>query len=71
MVAPGGRRDWWGGRVLDHPLSHVEEPHAGSLQFLDTKHAWFASIAGTRPLLEITDDAGGRWTMILLPAITP
>jgi photosystem II stability/assembly factor-like uncharacterized protein len=49
----------------------VPEPLPGSLQFIDATHAWFGAMAGTRPLVETTDDGGVRWTMILLPAIAP
>jgi photosystem II stability/assembly factor-like uncharacterized protein len=47
----------------------VPEPLPGSLQFVDATHAWFGAMAGTRPLVETTEDGGIRWTMILLPAI--
>ena len=49
----------------------VPEPLPGSLQFVDSDHAWFGAMAGTRPLVETTDDGGVRWTMILLPAVAP
>jgi photosystem II stability/assembly factor-like uncharacterized protein len=45
----------------------VPEPLPGSLQFLDETHAWFGGMAGTRPLVEATDDGGLDWRMILLP----
>lgn len=48
----------------------VPEPLPGSLQFLDASHAWFGAMAGTRPLVEATDDGGVHWTMKLLPPIT-
>lgn len=48
----------------------VPEPLPGSLQFLDASHAWFGAMAGTRPLVETTDDGGVQWTMHLLPPIT-
>ena len=48
----------------------VPEPLPGSLQFTDATHAWFGAMAGTRPLVETTDDGGVHWSMILLPAIT-
>jgi hypothetical protein len=47
----------------------VPEPLSGTLQVLDSNHAWFGAMAGTRPLLETTDDGGVNWTMILLPPI--
>lgn len=47
----------------------VPEPLPGSLQFLDASHAWFGAMAGTRPLVETTDDGGVHWTMKLLPPI--
>lgn len=49
----------------------VTEPLPGSLQFIDASHAWFGAMAGTRPLLEATDDGGIHWRMMMLPAITP
>jgi photosystem II stability/assembly factor-like uncharacterized protein len=48
----------------------VPEPLPGSLQYLDASHAWFGAMAGTRPLVETTDDGGVHWTMKLLPPIT-
>jgi photosystem II stability/assembly factor-like uncharacterized protein len=45
----------------------VPEPLPGSLQFIDATHAWFGAMAGTRPLVEATDDAGLHWRMLLLP----
>ena len=48
----------------------VPEPLPGTLQFIDATHAWFGAMAGTRPLVETTDDGGVHWSMILLPAIT-
>jgi photosystem II stability/assembly factor-like uncharacterized protein len=53
-----------------HPLG-VLAPLPGSLQVLDADHAWFAGMAGTRPVLETTADGGYEWTMVSLPAITP
>jgi photosystem II stability/assembly factor-like uncharacterized protein len=47
----------------------VPEPLPGSLQFLDANHAWFGAMAGTRPLVETTDDGGVHWKMNLLPPI--
>jgi photosystem II stability/assembly factor-like uncharacterized protein len=49
----------------------VPEPLRGSLQVLDATHAWFGAMAGTRPLVETTDDGGITWRMILLPPIAP
>jgi hypothetical protein len=57
----------WTGR---HPLG-VLAPLPGSLQVLDPDHAWFAAMAGTRPMLETTADGGYEWTMVSLPPITP
>jgi len=45
----------------------VPQPLPGSLQFLDSTHAWFGAMAGTRPLVEATDDGGLNWRMVLLP----
>ena len=45
----------------------VVEPLAGSLQVLDSTHAWFAA-ATQRPALETTSDGGTLWRMIMLPA---
>jgi photosystem II stability/assembly factor-like uncharacterized protein len=57
----------WTGR---HPLG-VLAPLPGSLQVLDPDHAWFAGMAGIRPVLETTADGGYEWTMVTLPAVTP
>jgi photosystem II stability/assembly factor-like uncharacterized protein len=44
----------------------VADPLPGSLQVLDSTHAWF--VAGiTRPVLEATDDGGTGWRMVMLP----
>jgi photosystem II stability/assembly factor-like uncharacterized protein len=48
----------------------VPQPLPGSLQFPDSTHAWFGAMAGTRPLVEATDDGGLNWRMVLLPAGT-
>ena len=48
----------------------VPEPLTGSLQVLDATHAVFGVMAGSRPLIESTDDGGRRWTMSYLPPIT-
>jgi photosystem II stability/assembly factor-like uncharacterized protein len=48
----------------------VVEPLPGTLQFIDANHGWFGGMAGTRPLVETTDDGGINWKMFLLPAIT-
>lgn len=45
----------------------VVDPLPGSLQVLDREHAWFAGSAGSRPVLEATDDGGVHWRMVLLP----
>jgi photosystem II stability/assembly factor-like uncharacterized protein len=49
----------------------VPEPLPGSLQFIDSTHAWFGAMAGPRPLVEATDDGGINWRMVLLPEIAP
>ena len=49
----------------------VIQPLPGSLQVLDSRHAWFGAMAGSRAVLEKTVDGGTNWEMIGLPAITP
>jgi photosystem II stability/assembly factor-like uncharacterized protein len=49
----------------------VPQPLPGSLQMIDATHARFGAMAGSRPLVEATDDGGLNWRMILLPAIAP
>jgi photosystem II stability/assembly factor-like uncharacterized protein len=49
----------------------VPQPLPGSLQVLDSQHAWFGSMAGTRAALESTNDGGIHWQMQVLPAIEP
>jgi photosystem II stability/assembly factor-like uncharacterized protein len=44
-------------------------PLAGSLQVLDPDHAWFGAMAGSRPVLEATDDGGVHWRTVMLPPI--
>ena len=48
----------------------VPSPLPGSLQFIDSNHAWFGAIAGDRSLVEATDDGGIHWRMSVLPEIT-
>jgi photosystem II stability/assembly factor-like uncharacterized protein len=47
----------------------VPQPLPGSLQVLDPRHAWFGAMAGTRAVLENTNDGGTHWQMSILPAI--
>jgi photosystem II stability/assembly factor-like uncharacterized protein len=49
----------------------VLQPLPGSLEVLDADHAWFAAMAGPRPTLEATDDAGLHWRMVFLPPVSP
>jgi photosystem II stability/assembly factor-like uncharacterized protein len=49
----------------------VLQPLPGSLQVLDSQHAWFGAMAGTKAVLETTADGGIRWEMIVLPPINP
>jgi photosystem II stability/assembly factor-like uncharacterized protein len=77
-------QDWWwigsgawstssdGGATWtpSHNLG-VPEPLPGSLQVLDPMHAWFGAMAGTRAVLENTDDGGIHWSMTILPALKP
>jgi photosystem II stability/assembly factor-like uncharacterized protein len=49
----------------------VPEPLPGSLQVLDSRHAWFGAMTGTRAVLESTTDGGTNWRMTLLPALRP
>jgi photosystem II stability/assembly factor-like uncharacterized protein len=49
----------------------VPQPIPGSLQVLDSQHAWFGSMAGTRAVVMDTDDGGVHWQMSVLPAIDP
>ena len=49
----------------------VLQPLPGSLNVLDSKHAWFGAMAGTKAVLETTADGGVRWEMIVLPTINP
>ncbi|MGA7913310.1 MAG: hypothetical protein WCC30_17415 [Candidatus Dormiibacterota bacterium] len=47
----------------------VIAPLPGSLQVLDAGHAWFAAMAGWRPVLETTADGGVHWRALILPPI--
>jgi photosystem II stability/assembly factor-like uncharacterized protein len=47
----------------------VLQPLPGSLQVLDPSHAWFGAMAGTRAVLENTNDGGTHWYMTSLPPI--
>ncbi len=49
----------------------VLQPLPGSLLVLDSKHAWFGAMAGTKAVLETTADGGLRWEMIVLPTFNP
>jgi photosystem II stability/assembly factor-like uncharacterized protein len=48
----------------------VLQPLPGSLQVLDPAHAWFGAMAGTRAVLENTNDGGIHWYMTRLPDIS-
>ncbi|MEO8744380.1 MAG: hypothetical protein ABI334_08120 [Candidatus Dormiibacterota bacterium] len=61
-----GGSTWTPLRSLAVPL-----PIAGSLQVLDLNHAWYGAMAGTRALLETTDDGGIDWRMLILPPVNP
>lgn len=59
-----------GGSTWTDPLDiGVVDPLPGSLQVLDSRHAWFAGASGRRAMLETTDDAGLHWTLSTLPAL--
>jgi photosystem II stability/assembly factor-like uncharacterized protein len=45
----------------------VPAPLPDTVQMIDATHVWFGAMAGTRPLVEGTDDGGVIWTMFLLP----
>jgi hypothetical protein len=77
-------RDWWwigsgawstssdGGMTWTAPRNlGVLQPLPGSLQVLDRSHAWFGAMAGTRAVLESTNDGGIHWYMTSLPEIGP
>jgi len=49
----------------------VPQPLPGSLQVLDPGHAWFGAMAGTRAVLESTNDGGIHWRMSILPPLNP
>jgi hypothetical protein len=76
--------DWWwigsgawstssdGGMTWTAPRNlGVLQPLPGSLQVLDRSHAWFGAMAGTRAVLESTNDGGIHWYMTSLPEIDP
>ena len=59
-----------GGSTWTDPLDiGVVDALPGSLQMLDSRHAWFAGASGQRAMLESTDDAGLHWTLSTLPAL--
>ena len=47
----------------------VIDPVPGSLRVLDRDHAWLAGSAGSRPVLQSTDDGAAHWRTVALPAI--
>lgn len=49
----------------------VLQPLPGSLQLLDSNHAWFGAMADNKAVLQRTEDGGSRWELIGLPAIRP
>ena len=55
-----------GGTWSFHTLL-VPAPLPESVQIIDSTHVWFGAMAGSRPLVESTDDGGVSWTMFLLP----
>ena len=75
-------RDWWLvdrgiiARSFDGGLTwpseqgtQVSEPLPGSLQVLDSRHAWLA-VSLTLPALEVTRDGGLDWRLVPLPSVT-
>jgi photosystem II stability/assembly factor-like uncharacterized protein len=75
-------RDWWwvgpgiiarssdGGLTWSSAVgARVFQPLPGSLQVLDSKHAWLAASL-TSPTLEATGDGGSQWRLVPLPPIT-
>jgi photosystem II stability/assembly factor-like uncharacterized protein len=77
-------RDWWwigsgawskssdGGTTwTPYRNAGVPQPLPGSLQVLDPGHAWFGAMAGTRAVLENTNDGGTHWRMSILPPLKP
>lgn len=42
-------------------------PLSGSLEVLDSSHAWFAGSAGSNPVLGATADGGWHWRVVVLP----
>jgi len=59
-----------GGRTWTRPRTvGVLEPLPATLELLDHKTAWFGAMAGTRPVMETTDDGGLHWRMVLMPPI--
>jgi hypothetical protein len=66
MVIGHGGTTWTAARNIG-----VIQPLPGSLQLLDSNHAWFGAMAGTKAVLERTVDGGITWEMIGLPAVTP
>ncbi len=74
-------RDWWwvGSGTMSRSFdggvtwsriegTGVAEPFPGSLQVLDSKHAWLAAMEPL-PALEATGDGGLRWRLVPLPAM--
>lgn len=47
----------------------VIAPLPGSLQVLDSEHAWFGAMAGSLPVLEATTDGGRHWRAVILPPV--
>jgi photosystem II stability/assembly factor-like uncharacterized protein len=45
----------------------VITPLPSTLQLLDDRHAWYGAMAGSRAVLETTEDGGVHWRMVLLP----
>jgi photosystem II stability/assembly factor-like uncharacterized protein len=49
------------------PVAGLIAPLPGSLQVLDSDHAWFAGL--TKHALETTSDGGRHWRLVVLPTL--
>ncbi len=59
-------RTWASGHHVDVPTQFV-----GSLDLVDSNHAWLGGMIGTEPVVFTTANAGVQWTRVTLPPLTP
>lgn len=83
-IAYSDARTWWwighgalatssdgGATWTPSRVAGVLQPLPGSLQLIDSNHAWFGAMVDNKAVLQRTEDGGSRWELIGLPTLRP